>query len=93
MLLSIIIRLLSLASWRAAASMACAYLALLSMMPSILWPICISVISWPVACLASAMNNVLFFRGGLPRPWEEPHARAGEAGGPEPKSRSLEVRL
>ena len=49
--------------WRAAASMAWAYLALLSMMPSILWPIWISVISWPVACLASAMYNVLFFRG------------------------------
>ena len=35
--------------WRAAASMALEHnLALLSMMPSILWPIWISVISWPV---------------------------------------------
>ena len=39
------------------------YMALLSMMPSILWPIWISVISWPVACFASTMYNVLFFRG------------------------------
>ena len=33
------------------------------MMPSILWPIWISVISWPVAGFAFAMYNVLFFRG------------------------------
>ena len=52
--LPIIIRLLSLAC-RCLHGL-CINLALLSMMPSILWPICISVISWPVACLASAMK-------------------------------------
>ena len=47
----------------AAASIACAYLALLSMMLIILGPIWISAISLPVACFASSMYRVLFCRG------------------------------
>ena len=41
----------------------CLYLALLSMLLSILGPIWISVISLPVDCFASAMYSVLSFRG------------------------------
>ena len=36
------------------------------MMPSILWPIWISVISWPVACLASIDYQQYLAEGGLP---------------------------
>ena len=63
--LSIIIRLLSLACrcLYGLSISGAALDAIVSMMPSILWPIWISVISWPVACFASAMYNVLFFRG------------------------------